>query len=199
MQTVPAFASILFDVFHRRTAAPMQFLSGHSDADVLIDIVGDGSLAALQPIPLSSVWNAVERHDEPQLASWFKGKAVVIRSSPESPAAWLLPSNVTVDGMTIHLHFLNTLLNHERIDSLSRFGRFTVTILLTSLAAWVLLQFRGMMGPLLAGAAVVWYGSVAIAALSVTSLVMPIATPLIASLSVFIGTAIWVNLTASQR
>ena len=128
---------------------------------------------------------------------WFKGKAVVIRSSPESPAAWLLPSNVTVDGMTIHLHFLNTISTMNG-STHSRFGRFTVTILLTSLAAWVLLQFRGMMGLLLAGAAVVLYGSVAIAALS-ASLVMPIATPLIASLSVFIGTAIWVNLTASRR
>jgi transcriptional regulator with PAS, ATPase and Fis domain/CHASE2 domain-containing sensor protein len=200
-QTVPAFGSILSDVFHRQTGSPIQFLSSRSDADVLLDIVGDGSLAALQPIPLSSVWNAVERHDEPQLASWFKDKAVVIviRSSPESPAAWLLPSNETVDGMTIHLHFLNALLNHERIDSLSWFGRFTVTIMLTSLVAWVLLQFRGMTGFLLAGAVIVLYGSVAIAALSVTSLVMPIATPLIASLSVCIGTAMWVNLTARQR
>ena len=198
-QTVPAFGSILSDVFHREARTPIQFLSSRPDADVLLDIVGDGSLAALQPIPLSSVWNAIERHDEPQLASWFKDKAVVIRSSPESPAAWLLPSNVTVDGMTIHLHFLNALLNHEWIDSLSWFGRFTVTIMLTSLAAWILLQFRGMMGLLLAGAVVVLYGSVAIAALNVTSLVMPIATPLIASLSVFIGTAVWVNLTARQR
>lgn len=38
-QTVPAFGSILFDVFHRQTGAPIQFLSSHSDVDVLIDIV----------------------------------------------------------------------------------------------------------------------------------------------------------------
>ncbi|HEY5932110.1 MAG TPA: CHASE2 domain-containing protein, partial [Nitrospira sp.] len=69
-QTVPAFGSILSDVFHRQTATPTPFLSNNSDADVLINMVGDGSLTALQPIPLSSVWNAVERHDEPLLASW---------------------------------------------------------------------------------------------------------------------------------
>jgi hypothetical protein len=144
-QTVPAFGSILSDVFHRQTAAPVQFPSGHSDADVLLNIVGDGSLAALQPIPLSSVWKAVERHDEPQLASWFKDKAVVIRSSPGGSGTWLLPSGSSVDGMTAHLHFLNASLNHERIDSLSWFGRFAGTFVLASLASWSLLQFRGML------------------------------------------------------
>lgn len=198
-QTVPAFGSVLSDIFLRQTAAPPQILSDNSDADALISIVGDGSLAALQPIPLSSVWNAIERHDEPQLASWFKDKAVVIRSSPGGAETWLLPSNSSIDGMTAHLHFLNALLNHERIDSLSRFGRFTVTIVLASLAAWILLQFRGMMGLLLAGAVIVSYGALAVAMLSLTSFVIPIAGPLIASLSVFIGSAVWVNLTASQR
>ncbi|MBX3331915.1 MAG: sigma 54-interacting transcriptional regulator [Nitrospira sp.] len=198
-QTVPAFGSILSNRFHRQTVAPVQFPSGYSDADVLINIVGDGSLAALHPIPLSSVWNAIERHNEPQLASWFKDKAVVIRSSNGGSETWLLPSGSTIDGMTAHLHFLNALLNHERIDKLSWFGRFTATIVPASLAAWSLLQFRGMMGLLLAGAVVVLYGTLAIAMLSVTALVMPIAGPFTASLSVFIGTAVWMNLTASQR
>ncbi len=197
--TVPAFGSVLSDVFHRQTGAPTQSLSSHSDADVLTNMVGDGSLTALQPIPLSSVWSAVERHDERLLASWFKDKAVVIRSSPGGWESWLLASSSAVDGMTAHLHLLNALLNHERIDSLSWIGRFTVTIVLASLAAWSLLQFRGLMGLLLAGAVVVLYGALATTMLSMASLVMPIATPLTASLSVFIGTAVWVNLTASQR
>ncbi len=198
-QTVPAFGSILSDIFHRHTATPPQSLSSHSDAGVLINIVGDGSLTAFQPIPLSSVWNAVERHDEPLLASWFKDKAVVIRSSPGGSETWLLPSNSTIEGLTAHLHVLNAFLNHERIDSLGWFSRFTITILLASLAAWNLLQFRGMMGLLLAGAVVVGYGALAAAMLNWASLVMPIATPLAASFSVFISTALWVNLTASQR
>ncbi|MEQ1848319.1 MAG: CHASE2 domain-containing protein, partial [Nitrospira sp.] len=169
-QTVPAFSSILSDIFHRHTATLPQSLSSHSDVDVLINIVGDGSLTALQPIPLSSVWNAVERHDEPLLASWFKDKAVVIRSSPEGSETWLLPSNSTVDGLTAHLHVVNAFLNHERIDSLGWFGRFTVTIVLASLAAWSLLQFRGMMGILFAGAVVVGYGVLSTAMLSWASL-----------------------------
>ena len=198
-QTIPAFASVLSDVFHRQTAAPTQFLPSRSDTDVLINIVGDGTVTALQPIPLSSVWNAVERHDEPLLASWFKDKAVVIRSSPGGSETWLLPSNSAVDGTTAHLHVLNALLNHDRIDSLSWVGRFAITILLASLSAWILLRFRGVIGLMLAGTIVVVYGALAIAMLSVAALVMPIATPLAASLSVFIGTAVWVSLTASQR
>jgi CHASE2 domain-containing sensor protein len=91
--TVSAFGSTLSDIFHRQTAAPTQSLSSDSDADVLINVVGDGSLAALQPIPWSSVWNAVEHHDDPLLASWFNNKAVVIRSSSRGAETWLLPSN----------------------------------------------------------------------------------------------------------
>ncbi len=197
--TVPAFGSILSDLFHRQTAAPIPFLSSHSDDGALLSIVGDGSLAALQPIPLSSVLNAAARHDDPQLASWFKGKAVVIRASPGGPQTWLLPSDQAIDGMTAHLHLLNALLNHERIDSLGWLGRFIVTIVLASLAAWSLLQFRGMRGLFLAGSVIVMYGALAIAALGLASLVMPIAEPFTASLFVFIGTAVWMNLTASQR
>ncbi|HWV46101.1 MAG TPA: CHASE2 domain-containing protein, partial [Nitrospira sp.] len=198
-RTVPAFGSVLSEVFHRRNAVPVRFSSGNSDADVLISIVGDGSLAALQPIPLSSVWNTVERHDEPQLASWFKDKVVVIRASPGGSETWLLPSGSMVDGITAHLHFLNALLNHERIDSFSWFGRFTVTLVLASLAAWSLLRFRGLMGLLLAGAVVVLYGTLTVSMLNLVSLMMPIAGPLTASLFVFIGSTVWVNLTASQR
>jgi len=197
-QTVPALGWVLSDLFHRQTT-PTQSVLNHSDGDVLINFVGDGSLAALQPIPLSLVWNAAERHDEAMLASWFRDKAVVIRSSPESGETWLLPSDSAIDGMTAHLHFLNALLNHGQIGSLSWFGRLTVTIVLASLTAWSLLRFRGVIGILLAGAAIVAYGTLAVAMLISASLVMPIAAPLTASMLVFIGTALLVNLTASQR
>jgi transcriptional regulator with PAS, ATPase and Fis domain/CHASE2 domain-containing sensor protein len=196
---IPAFGSILSDLFHRQTAASAQDLSNSAAIDVLISIVGDGSLTALQPIQLSSVWEAIQRDDEQRLASWFKDKVVVIRSSPASQETWLFPSGSSVDGMTAHLHFLNTLLNRERIDTLSWSGRFTVTIVLASLAAWILLQFRGMMGLMLAGAVVVLYGTLAVTMLSLASLAMPIANPLTALLSVLIGTVVWVNLAASQR
>ncbi|UVT15039.1 MAG: sigma 54-interacting transcriptional regulator [Nitrospira sp.] len=198
-QTVPAFGSMLHDVFRRQTAAPTQLGSGPPDATVLLNIVGDGSLAALQPIPLSSVWETIQRHDEPQLETWFKDKVVVIRSSPSSPETWLLPSNSSVDGMTAHLHHLNALLNHEQIRALHWFGNFIITLLVASLVAWCLLHHRGTIGLLLAGAVVVLYGILSVIVLSTISLVTPVALPLTTSLFVFIGTTAWANLTASTR
>ncbi len=197
-QTVPAFGWILSDLFHRQTTSTQSVLD-HSDGDVLINFVGDGSLAALRPIPLSSVWNAAERHDEATLASWFRDKAVVIRSSLGSVETWRVPSDSAIDGTTAHLHFLNALLNHEQIDSLSWFGRLTVTIVLASLAAWSLLQFRGSNGLLLAGSIVVLYGILTVAILDMASLVIPVALPLTASLFTFIGTTVWANVTTGQR
>ncbi|UVT21578.1 MAG: sigma 54-interacting transcriptional regulator [Nitrospira sp.] len=198
-QTVPAFGSILHEVFRRQAAAPAQLGSGNPDATVLLNIVGDGSLAALQPIQLSSVWETIQRHDEQQLETWFKDKVVVFRSSPSSPETWLLPSNASVDGMTAHLHHLNALLNHEQIRALDWFGNFIITLLVASLVAWCLLHHRGTIGLLLAGAVVVLYGILSVIILSTISLVTPVALPLATSLFVFIGTTAWANLTASTR
>ena len=198
-QKVPAFGSILFNVFHHQPADPTEFLLINSDTDVLVNMVGDGSLTALQPIPLSSVWKAVEGHDEPLLASWFNNKAVVIRSSPGRQENWLSPSTSAVDGMTTHLHLLNALLNGRPISSVVPSGRFLITVLIASLAAWCLLRFRGSSGLMLAGSVVVLYGGLTVTLLSMASLVIPVASPLTASLFVFIGTSVWTNLTAGQR
>lgn len=198
-QSVRAFGSILSDMFHRRTAAPTRFLSGNTDADVLLNMVGDGSPAALQPIPFSSVWNAIERHDEPRLASWFKDKVVVVRPNPASQGLWFLPSGASVDGMTAHVHLLNALLDHEPIHSTGWAGRLAVTVFLASLTAWLILRFPGSKGLWLAGGVLGVYGASIIAALSAASLMIPVALPLTTSFFVLSGTIMWTNLASSQR
>ena len=198
-QPVSAFGSVIYDVFRRHITRPMQSLSSMFDATILINMVGDGSLAPLQPIPLSSVLATMHEHDEEQLTTWFKDKIVVIQSSPAHPKTWLLSSGASVDGMTAHLHLLNTLLTGEQIDSLDWLGRFTITTLMAWLAAWSLLRFRVPLGLLLAGVVVVLYAILTVGILSMASLLMPVALPLTASLLVFIGTAAWGSLTASQR
>ncbi len=198
-QTISGFGPVLYDVFRRHITRPTQSLSSMSDATILINMVGDGSLAALQPIPLSSVLQILQGHDGEQLASWFKDKVVVIQSSPALPKTWLLSSGSSVDGMTAHLHLLNALLARERIHSLDWFSRFTITTLMAWLAAWSLLRFRVPLSLLLASVVVVLYGILTVGVLSMASLIMPVAWPLTASLLVFIGTAAWSSLTASQR
>ncbi len=198
-QTISAFGSVLYDVFRRHITRPTQSLSRMSDDTILINVVGDGSLTALQPIPLSSVWATMHGHDEIQLTTWFKDKIVVIQSSPAHPETWLLSSGSSVDGMTAHLHLLNALLTGERIDSLDWLGRFTITTLMAWLVAWSLLRFRVPLGLLLAGVVVVLYAILTVGILSIASLIIPVALPLTASLLVFVGTAAWGSLTASQR
>ncbi len=197
--TIPAFGSVLYDVFRRHNARPTQSLSSMSDATILINMVGDGSLTALQPIPLSSVLATMHGHDEEQLTTWFKDKIVVIQSSPAHPETWLLSSGSSVDGVTAHLHLLNALLTGQRISSLDWLGRFAITTLMAWLAAWSVLRFRAPLGFSLAGVVVVLYAILTVGLLSMASLMMPVALPLTASLFVFIGTVAWGNLTASQR
>jgi transcriptional regulator with PAS, ATPase and Fis domain/CHASE2 domain-containing sensor protein len=198
-QTVSAFGSIMYDTVRRQAGFPAPFLPNASDAIVLINTVGNGSLVALKPIQWSLVWKTIQQRDEHQLASWFKNKVVVIRSSPSSPEPWLLPSGSSVDGMTAHLQLLNALLHQNTINSLDWLARFTITILMSSLAAWCLLRFRDARGVLLAGTVVTLYGALTVVTLNMVALVLPIALPLTASLLVLAGTAAWANRLASQR
>ncbi|MBX3301226.1 MAG: sigma 54-interacting transcriptional regulator [Nitrospira sp.] len=198
-QTIPAFAVALFDIFQRQNASSAPFSPDHARTTVLVNVAGDGSLAALQPLRLSSVWETIQRRDEQQLASWFRDKIVVICSSPTSSETRVLASGTIVDGMTVHLHLLNALLNHEPIASLGRMARLVITIVLGSAVAWSLLRFRGTNGFFLATGIVALYGALTAASLSLASLVLPVALPLTASLLAFISATALVNLTASQR
>ena len=198
-QTIPAFAVALFDIFQRQNTSSAPFSPDHARATALVNVAGDGSLAALQPLQLSSVWETIQRRDEQQLASWFRDKVVVIRSSPTSSETRVLASGTIVDGMTAHLHLLNALLNHEPIASLGRVARLVITTVLGSVVAWSLLRFRGTNGFFLAAGIVALYGALTAASLSLASLVLPVALPLTASLLAFISATASVNLTASQR
>ncbi len=198
-QTIPAFAVALFDLFQRQSASSSPFSLGRTQGTVLVNMAGDGSLAALQPLRLSSVWETIQRRDEQQLASWFRGKVVVIRSSPTGSETWVVASGAVVDGMTVHLHHLNALLNHEPIASLGRVPRLVITIVLASVVAWSLLWLRRTNGFLFATGIVALYGALTAASLSLASLVLPVALPLTASLLAFMGATALVNLTASRR
>lgn len=198
-QTIPAFAVALFDVFQRRNASSAPFSPEHARATVLVNVAGDGSLAALRPLLLSSVWEMIQRRDEQQLTSWFRDKVVVIRSSPVSSETRVLASGAVVDRMTVHLHLLNALLNHEPLTSLGRMACLVITTALGSVVAWRLLRFRGTNSFFIATGIIVMYGALTAASLSLASFVLPVALPLTASLLAFMGTTALVNLTASRR
>lgn len=198
-QTIPAFAAALFDLFQRQNASSAPFSHDQARATVLVNVAGDGSLAALQPVQLSTVWERIRQRDEQQLASWFKDKVVVIRADPTNSETRVLASGMVVDPMTIHLHLLNALLNHEPITSFGVMTHLVITTVLGSIVAGILLRFRGTYGFLLAAGVVLLYGAITAASLSLASLVLPVALPLTASLLAFVGSTALVNLTASQR
>lgn len=198
-QTIPAFAIALFDMFQQRNASSATFSPDHAPMTALVNVVGNGSLEALQPLRLSATWDAIQRQDEQQLASWFKDKVVVIRSSPAGSDTHVLGSGAVVDRMTVHLHLLNALLSHKPIVSFDKMARLVITTALGSVVAGSLLRFRGAYGFFLAAGVVMLYGVFTAASLSLASLVLPVALPLTASLLAFMGSTALVNLTASQR
>jgi len=198
-QSVPAFSSLVYDRFVRHQPATEHSLAVTPTTSVLINIVGDGSLSTLQPIPWSSVWDAIQHHDDARLASWFRGKVVILLPSSPHSETWLLPSGSSVDGMTAHLHQLNALLNHEPIREVSLVGRWLIVLLLASLTSWCLLRSNGSVGLLCTGGIWIVYAAVTVLALQLASFVMPVAVPLTASLFATIGAIVVAQLSAHQR
>ena len=199
-QTVPAFGSVLFDLYRQQSAPTVQSLATNQSISVLVNLVGNGSLTALPTVPLSSVWDALRHQDHRALDEWFKDKVVVILSNPaQAQGHWLLPTGQTVPGLTAHLHLLNSLLTDNRIYQVGAFGRFAITVFMTSLVAWFLLHFRGLLSLLSASTAIALYGAMTIGLLPGLHLVLPVALPLIAALFVLAGTTTWTHLTSGQR
>ena len=198
-QSIPAFSSLVYDRFLQHQPIAERSLTVNSTTSVLINMVGDGSLPALRPIPWSSVWEAIQHHDDTRLASWFKDKAVVLLPNPIHSKTWLLPSGSSVDGMTTHLHRLNALLNHEPIREVGPIGGWLVALLLASLTSWCLLRFQGSIGLLVAGGIWIFYGVLIVSSLSLAGLVMPVAVPFTGSLLATIGAIVMAQLSAHQR
>lgn len=197
--STPAFGMALFDLFQKKHE-PNAPTRSQSDAEpVLVNYVGDGTLTGLPTVPVSAVWDAIDRHENDELANWFKGKAVVFLTSHASTGGWLLPTGQIVSGPVVHIHLLNTLLTGNRLYRLGMAGGVLVTLLLAGLVTRCLLSSRGTTGLLLAGSTVAIYGVLLVVVLTAGHLVLPVILPTTAALFVVVGTAVWTQLTAHQR
>ena len=192
-QMTPSFGLALYAL------AKNQPLSGLTGDLRLINPVGNGSLAALPTIPLASVWDAIQQHDNAALDGWFKEKVVLILPHTATQNPWLLPTGQSVNGMAVHIQLLNSLLTDNRLCQISAIGRIGLTMVIASLIAWCLLRFRGLVSLLCAAGTIVLYGASTAGMLSGLHLVLPVALPLTAALFVLLGATIWGHFTTTQR
>ncbi|WP_455378932.1 sigma 54-interacting transcriptional regulator [Petrachloros mirabilis] len=197
-QAVPAFGSILYDLYHQQSATERGPLATHRAEPVLVNLVGKGSLTELPTLPLSSVWDAIQ-HQESSLDDWFKNKVVVFLVSPPAQVSTLLPTGQTTTGLTIHLHLLSSLLTGNHVCQVESFSRIAITVLIGSLIAWCLLQFHGSISLLLGAMTTILYSGITFGALAGLHLVIPFALPLTAAVFVLAGTTVWSNLTSRHR
>ena len=197
--SVPAFGSLLFDLSRQQEASVAHSPFSAQRTPVLVNLLGKGAGTDLPAVPISSVWEAVQQRRDGQLESWFKGKVVVFLPQPAAQGPWLLPTGPSVNGATLQLHLLNSLLTGDRLCAVGPLGRFALTALLASLVAWCLLRRQGAMSLSIAGGLLAGYGLVLILSLPILHLVLPLTLPVTASLLVLGGTTAWAHLTAQQR
>jgi transcriptional regulator with PAS, ATPase and Fis domain len=192
-QTVPAFGLALSE------SAKSSSRSERSEGAVLVNYVGNGSLAAFPSLSFASVWDTIDAHQDNRLTEWFKGKIVVFLPDPAPPTPWLLPTGQSVSGSIIHLHLLNMLLTGNQVHRLGAVSSAVVALLLAGLVAWCLLRRRGSNGLVVAGAIIVAYAGLLIATLAGMNVVLPFALPVGAAALVLVGTTAWTYLTAGRR
>jgi transcriptional regulator with PAS, ATPase and Fis domain/CHASE2 domain-containing sensor protein len=192
-QTVAAFGLALYDLARPHLQPTI------TAATAIVNYVGDGSLGSFPSLSFATLWDAIEAHQEEQLDGWFKDKVVVVLPDPTPPPTWLLPSGQLVTGSTVHIHLLNMLLTDNRVCRLGTVSSNFAALLLASLVAWTLLCFRGSPGLASAGALVLGYSCLLVAALVFANLILPLALPVSAAALVLVGTIGWGHLTASQR
>ena len=197
-QAVPAFGSILYDLYRQQSGTEREPPATHRTEPVLVNLLGEGSLTELPTLPLSSVWDAIQ-HQESSLDDWFKNKVVVFLVSPPAQASTLLPTGQATTGLTIHLHLLSSLLTGNHVCQVGSFSRIAITVLIGSLIAWCLLQFHGSISLLLGATATILYCGITFGALAGLHLVMPFALPLTAAVLVLAGTTVWSSLTSRHR
>lgn len=197
-QPIPAFGSVLYDLFTQHPSPNTRSLATDQIKPVLVNVAGNGSLTALSPVSLSSVWETIQQHGG-RLDDWFKGKVVVFLVNPPTPEIWLLPTGLATNGLTLHLHLLNSLLTDAAICQVGSLGRFGITILVAMLVAWFLLQFRGWTGLFFSLLATAFYCATTFAVLTNLHLAPPVALPLSAALLVLAGTTAWSHLASGQR
>jgi transcriptional regulator with PAS, ATPase and Fis domain/CHASE2 domain-containing sensor protein len=200
-QAVPAFGTLLYDLYRQQSVASTStqpLLSVRARSETL-NPVGDGSLSALRTATLSSVWESMQGHDRRELEERFNGKIVVILPDRLRQGPWLLSSGQSVEGVVAHLHLLNGLLTENRIAVTGPAAAFGLTLLWASAIAWGLLRFEGSHGLGLAVALVLLYAGSTAGVLWGFRLVLPLSLPLMAAGFVIVGTLAWTHLTAQTR
>ena len=197
-KTVPAFGSVLYDLYRQQDRpAGEPLTTGRASAP--INPVDDGALSALPTTTLSSVWDAIQDQDKQQLEHQFKDKVVVILPTQSFQDLWLLPTGQSVSGIVAHLHLLNSLLTDQQVLVTGRWTGIGLTLVLASCIAFGLLRFDGRVNLILAGSVLLLYAIFAAAVLWGIQLVLPLPLPLTAGCCVIIGTIAWSHLTADQR
>lgn len=197
--SIPAFGSLLYDFSRQRRSFERDSPITGRAGPVLINFLGDGTLSAFPHVPISVVWDRLQRGDDRQLAEWFKDKVVVILPQPIPQAPWLIPTGHSINGIVAHLHLLNSLLTDNELRPIGSWSRFGLAWLFGSTLTWCLLRYPGTTGVVSSGGIVVAYLALVVGALPSLHLVLPLALPLAAGLCVFGGVSAWTHLSAHQR
>lgn len=166
---------------------------------LLLNFTGTGPEPPFTTLPFSVVWDAVQTGDEAKLQDWMKNKVVLLL--PQPAGRQLLrptPNGTEMSDGLLQAHLLNTLLTQRWGHRAPPLVQASLPLLLSGIAAWVLLALNGWKGPGTAFGLLAGYGSAVLLAATL-GWMLPLVIPVSSLLLVLAGATVWTHFTAGQR
>ncbi|MGH7230909.1 MAG: CHASE2 domain-containing protein, partial [Nitrospiraceae bacterium] len=166
---------------------------------MLISYIGRESTPAFASTSFLDVWRAIERGEPDKIRDWVAGKIVVLLPGEHSAGSRQTPFEEGVSDSFIQLNVLNTLLTEAWTREASPMVSVFAALILAGSAAWLFLSVSGAMGLAAVVALALGYIGAVAAALSMSSLVIPLWFPLFSLALASGGTTLWTHLTTGHR
>ncbi len=167
---------------------------GHMLLRFLREDKGEG----IQRIPFQALWDAIGNRELEQVQRWVAGKVVLILDQ-DAPLVYSTPVSSETSMDSIQLSLLHTILNEQWTREASPALEILLTLLLSGLAAWVLLSIPGWRGPLAGMGVVSLHVGLTCLALVFGGMVIALFTPLSAIVLSAGGAALWTHISAGGR
>ena len=165
---------------------------------VLINYAGRWADSHFLFLSFLDVWNVIEGGKAEKLREWVGGKTVLLLPTSGGKER-RTPLEQSATDSVIQANLLNTLLTRNWLKEAPLSGQAMYTLILSGLAAWLLLSIHGWKG--MAGVMLLIFGhaGLVLAALPFGGLVLPTFTPLCAMALASGGAILWMHLASGHR
>ncbi len=199
---VPAFGFALASMLAN---IPLRGMEDHLHLPIdrqgrlLLNYSASASRPSVHMISFDEAWEAMQAGGSETLHDWMKDKVVLMLARSTTPQdRHLIPDGSAISASLLQARLLNTVLTQSWGHRLSTPWQVALALVLAGATAWILLGLRSGKGIAAIVALLIGYPAIVLAA-ATAGWMLPVILPLVSSLVVAAGTAVWAHVSAGQR